>query len=97
MAGPETLAEQFVTQFRDEGFTRVAGVDTAQEAQRYRAAALDAIESGSSSPGGSGKLRSSTDTWWRPGPLRDLARHPRVGAAAEQLAGVSLRLCGVAR
>ncbi|MFF3226947.1 phytanoyl-CoA dioxygenase family protein [Nocardia suismassiliense] len=91
------VAEQYVTNFRDHGFTHVPNVLTPAEVARFRNAALDTIEREGVAAGmgmGVGRtgIVTTTQAFRKAGILRELARHPRVGAIAEQLAGVPLRV-----
>ncbi|MBU3068165.1 phytanoyl-CoA dioxygenase family protein [Nocardia sp. NEAU-G5] len=92
---PYTVDEQYVTAFREYGFTHVPGLIPADEVAQWRETALNTIEEDGRRAGmGGGRtaLQTTTDPWWKHDSLRDLVRHPRVGAVAEQLAGTPMRV-----
>ncbi|QBS39341.1 phytanoyl-CoA dioxygenase family protein [Nocardia sp. CS682] len=91
--------QRYVTQFREDGFTHIPNVLTPEEVATYRAAALAEIErsgvvAGMGMKVGVTAVRITKDAFRNNEVLRGLARHPRVGAIAEQLSGISLRVWG---
>lgn len=94
-ATPEALAEPTVTAFRDEGFVHIPGLLTEEEGTRFRTAALDTIRGESTTMDEENtRIIATTDIWWKNETLRSLALHPRIGAIAEKLAGMPLRVWG---
>src|SRR2546423_3442700 len=87
----ETLSDELIQTYRRDGFVHVPGIISKAEAQQFREAAL----------GCSAKMKSYSDggiftqlvnVWREDDVMRRLTLHPNVGAAAERLAGVKLRL-----
>jgi ectoine hydroxylase-related dioxygenase (phytanoyl-CoA dioxygenase family) len=91
---PVTTANETIEEFHAEGFTAVHGLLTEEEAARYRKAALRAVDGGRKDPAGGTGVIATTDAWEHDPDLRDLALHPRLGAVAEELAGMPLRIWG---
>lgn len=92
---PYTVAQEHIVNFREHGFTHIPGLLAADEVARWRDIALDTIEQdgrGAGMGGGRTALRTTSDPWWKHERLQGLVRHPRVGAVAEQLAGMPLRV-----
>lgn len=87
-------SETIVQEFRADGFTAVHGLLTEQETARYRRAALRAVRRGRKDPTGGTGVVATTDAWETDADLRELALHPRLGATAERLAGMPLRIWG---
>ncbi|MGW3471705.1 phytanoyl-CoA dioxygenase family protein [Saccharopolyspora sp. NPDC000995] len=95
----DALAQRYVTQFREDGFTLVPNVLSPDEVARYRDGAWAAIENQGQLAGmglrvGRTAVRMTTGAFQDDETLRDLARHPKLGAIAEQLAGMPLRVWG---
>ncbi|QIS10436.1 phytanoyl-CoA dioxygenase family protein [Nocardia arthritidis] len=95
----DVVDQRYVTQFREDGFTHIPNVLTPEEVAHYREAALEAIEregmvAGMGMKVGRTAVRTTKDAFRNNPALRALARHPRVGAIAEQLSGLSLRVWG---
>ncbi|RZQ64551.1 hypothetical protein EWH70_06445 [Amycolatopsis suaedae] len=81
--------------FRERGFTHVPQLLTAGEVARFRAAAEEALAAASHTDEEFGtRIVATTDAWEHHPVLRELALHPRLGALAEQLAGMPLRVWG---
>ncbi len=94
-SAPYTVAEAYVTNFREYGFTHIPGLIPPDEVARWREIALDTIDSDgrrAGMGGGGTALRTTSDPWWSHESLSGLVRHPRVGAVAEQLTGMPLRV-----
>jgi phytanoyl-CoA hydroxylase len=95
MTTPTTAAagitDEQVQAYRRDGFTRVGGVLTPQEAARFREAALRV--STQVQPYNAGPIFTQIVNCWRVDPvMRELTLHAEVAAAAEKLAGLPLRL-----
>lgn len=90
-----TLATRATEEFRELGFTHVRQLLTAEEVVRYRTAAREALAERSQTDDEFGtRIVSTTDAWERHPTLRALALDPRIGALAEELAGMPLRVWG---
>lgn len=96
-AALDTLSDQTVDDFHEHGFAHVPKLLTEWEVTRFRAAALDAHAEDAyltrrfmDRTG----IISTEDGWEKNAVLRDFALHPRIGAAAERLAGMPLRVWG---
>ncbi|MFJ2193586.1 phytanoyl-CoA dioxygenase family protein [Kitasatospora sp. NPDC087861] len=92
---PFIVDEQHITDFREHGFARIPGLIPADEVARWREIALDTIEEDgrrAGMGGGGTALRTTSDPWWKHDTMTGLVRHPRVAAAAEQLAGTPMRV-----
>jgi phytanoyl-CoA hydroxylase len=85
------IPDQTVDEFHDRGFTSVSALLSEEEVARYRDAALRIVEHDGKEASG---LTATTDAWEKDGTLRELALHPRLGAIAERLAGMPLRIWG---
>ncbi|MFE2335176.1 phytanoyl-CoA dioxygenase family protein [Streptomyces coelicoflavus] len=95
LALPFTVEEQHITNFREHGFAHIPGLLPADEVAKWRDVALETIEEDgrrAGMGGGGTALRTTSDPWWKHDSLRGLVRHPRVGTAAEQLAGTEMRV-----
>ncbi|UPT20811.1 phytanoyl-CoA dioxygenase family protein [Thermobifida alba] len=92
----ESVGDDFVRNYREQGFAHVPGVLTSEEVARYRAAAdrLYAAESpvvwGTSEE--EVQVHYVEHAWQKEPLLRELALHPRITAIALRLAGCALRL-----
>lgn len=93
----DTVSDQAVVDFHDQGFACVPKLITEQEVIRFHTAALDAYSEGAyltrrfmDRTG----ITSTEDGWEKNAGLRTLALHPRIGAIAEKLAGMPLRVWG---
>lgn len=81
--------------FWEQGFVHVPGLLTEPEVTRFRTAALDAVQQRSKEDEDFATgIVSTTDGWEGNATLRELALHPRIGATAERLAGMPLRVWG---
>lgn len=84
-----------VEDFRERGFTHVPNLLTTEEVTRFRTAAEEALAAQSNTDEEFGtRIVATTDAWEHHPFLRELALHPRIGALAEQLAGMPLRVWG---
>jgi len=93
----DILSDQAVDDFRAQGFAHIPKLLTEQEVTRFRAAALDAYDEGAyltSRFKDRTGIVSTEDGWEKNATLRTVALHPRIGAIAERLAGMPLRVWG---
>lgn len=93
----DSISDQAVNDFDEQGFVYVPKLLTADEVTRFRAAALAAYDEDAyltrrfmDRTG----IVASEDGWEKNATLRQFALHPRIGAAAERLAGMPLRVWG---
>ncbi|HEX4814564.1 MAG TPA: phytanoyl-CoA dioxygenase family protein [Nonomuraea sp.] len=94
---PAVVTEKHITEFRESGFTHIRALLTDDEAAHYGQAARQAIEEEgrrAGMGGGGTGVEQTDDAYWKHPVLRTLARHPRIGRLAEQLAGIPLRVFG---
>jgi len=95
-AAAPAVTDARVEAFRREGFVKVEQIITRGEALSYRAAAETAVARLTSHAGddeaGLHVLRQYVNVWREDQTLASLTLDPRVGAAAEALAGKPLRL-----
>lgn len=84
-----------VEDFREVGFTSVRNLLTADETIRFREAAEKALAAKHFTDEEFGsRIEVTTDAWEHHPVLRELALHPRIGALAEEFAGMPLRVWG---
>lgn len=88
---PPMLPNHLITHYREHGFVHVPGIITQAEAARFHDAALDATTR-LNGPDQGGIFHQTVNAWLGHDAMRELTLHPGVARAAEQLAGVSLRL-----
>lgn len=86
-----TLAPDALETYHRDGFVHVPGIIERDEAEHYRQAALEASEQLSALTDG-GMFRQLVNVWQHSEAMKALTLHPHVASAAEQLAGVALRL-----
>lgn len=86
------IAPELVEQYRRDGFVRVRGVFSREEALAFREVALKASERMKSPDYNSKIFTQNVNPWRDDANLRRLSLSPRMGAIAQQLAGVDLRL-----
>ena len=88
------ISQQVLDEYQRNGVVKVEQVISRQEAAHYRQVTLEILET--ASPGGSaryGKIfHQYVDIWRHSETLRALTLHPKVGAIAEKLAGLPMRL-----
>lgn len=85
------LSTDTVAAYRRDGFVHVPGIISREEAERYREAAVAASErlaAFSSDP----MFKQLVNVWTQDEAMKGLTLHRNVASAAEQLAGVALRL-----
>jgi phytanoyl-CoA hydroxylase len=88
---PDTLSKEAIQAYQRQGFVRIPGIISREEAAEYRAAALDLagrLQSYHAGP----VFTQLVNVWQENETLRRLTLHPNVGAVAERLAQVPLRL-----
>lgn len=85
---PEKLSDELIQTYRRRGFVHIPGVISKEEAERYRNAALELARGKGDASG----KRPFTQLWRTDETVKELTLHPNVGAVAERLAGVHLRL-----
>jgi ectoine hydroxylase-related dioxygenase (phytanoyl-CoA dioxygenase family) len=90
----EALDRKTIRDYRRQGFVHIPGVISKQEAAEYRAAALDLVPRiKSHAKGKASKVFTQMVNVWREDEtMRRLTLHPNIGAIAERLAGIKLRL-----
>ncbi|MFC9428895.1 phytanoyl-CoA dioxygenase family protein [Streptomyces sp. NPDC056987] len=87
------IPRRTVESFRENGFAHVPRMLSAGEVDSFRTASLAALSAHSKSDdAGATRIISTEHVWRADGPLRELALHPRIGAFAERLAGMPLRV-----
>jgi phytanoyl-CoA hydroxylase len=87
---PDTLTDDRISSYRDNGFVHVPGIISSAEAAEFYHAALEAsrrLESRSK-----GVFLQHVNVWRDDEAMKRLTLHPNLGAVATQLAGVPLRL-----
>ncbi len=94
---PETLSDDTIQTYRRQGFVHIPGVISPDEVAAFRVAALDAAQrlKDKSNTAGSKAERvflQLVNVWQDDETMKRLTLHPNVGAIAERLAGVPLRL-----
>lgn len=85
------LGEQEIEFYRENGFVRVRGIITREEALRFRERALVLQEKAASSHKRD-VFTQLVNVWARDEEMRALTLHPNVTACATRLAGTALRL-----
>lgn len=85
--------DELVQSYRRDGFVRVQNVLAPEEAERYRAAALDAAERlPATLEYETRTFKQLVNAWQADEVMRELTLHPRLAELARALAGTSLRL-----
>ncbi len=87
-----TLTDEEIVGYREDGFIRLLGVLTAEEVERYRAAAARAYDEISSLDADNQMFRQIVQVWKSDATLRELTLHPGLADYAAQLAGMDVRL-----
>lgn len=88
---PENLTEDAIESYRRQGFVHVPGIISEHETREFHDAAL-ALAERMKSFNESGIFTQLVNAWLEDGTIRRLTLHPNVGAIAERLTGVPLRL-----
>ena len=86
------LSDEVVQSYRRNGFVQLRSVLTPPEVARFAAAATEVYLHGQALKAGDPTFKQVVNVWDRDEVLRDLTFHPRLAAAATQLAGIPLRL-----
>ncbi len=88
---PATLTDKQIEDYRAHGFVHIPGILSPQEAAHFYTAALDFASVG---PAYSNRaiFQQLVNVWTQDEAMKALTLHPNVGAVAEKLAGVPLRL-----
>lgn len=91
---PETLSQETIEQYRQQGFIHIPGVISPAEAQHFRQAALEALErlKERDLTRGHPVFTQLVNVWREDQRLKQLTLHPNIAAIARRLAGVPLRL-----
>ncbi len=88
---PENISNEDITLFYQRGFVRIPGIISPQEVAHFRTATLEA--SARVKQGREREVFSQTVNVWREDEaVRELTLHANVGAVAQKLAGVPMRL-----
>lgn len=87
----DTLDEKTIHQYREQGFVKIPGILSKQEAAAYHDGALAAHERLGDRPDES-VFAQHVNVWRHDTAMKPLTLHPNVAAVAQQLAGVKLRL-----
>src|SRR5690349_14287661 len=88
---PDTLSPETIDAYHRNGFVRIPGVITPEEAAEFYRAAL-AVSERKQSLTKSAVFTQLVNVWMEDEAMRRLTLHPNVGAVAERLAGIPLRL-----
>jgi ectoine hydroxylase-related dioxygenase (phytanoyl-CoA dioxygenase family) len=86
-----TLTTQQIDHYRKNGFVRIPGILSPDEIDRFREAALHLSEYGRALSNDA-VFQQLVNVWTQNEVAKALTLHPNVGAVAEKLAGVPLRL-----
>ncbi len=90
---PDHLTAEQVEQYRANGFVRVRQIISAEEAAHFYQAAGSAAERlRESAFNASPVFTQHVNVWQADDAMRELTLHPNVGAVAEALAGIPLRI-----
>jgi len=87
----DRLTSDDIANYRRDGFLRVRGIISPEEATHYRHAALDFAAKGQSF-NDSPIFKQIVNVWREDETMKALTFHPNVAAVAQKLAGVPLRL-----
>ncbi len=88
---PDTLTDDLVQSYRNQGFVKVPGVISREEAEEYRRAAVDLQKSMQSLHQGP-IFTQLVNAWVESETMKQLTLHPNVAGIAERLAGIPLRI-----
>src|SRR5919202_6259960 len=91
---PENLSDEVIASYRRQGFVHIPGIISSAEAAEFREAALELVPRIKSYAQGAAKdvFTQLVNVWRIDERMRRLTLHPNVGAVAECLAGIPLRL-----
>ncbi len=88
---PRMLSQDTIDAYRRDGFVHIPGAISPEEAERFRAAAVDVAARSEGLHQGD-VFSQHVNVWRDDESMRALTLHPNIGALAEQLTGVPLRL-----
>ena len=88
---PDTLADDQVQAYRQQGFIKIPGIISHAEAEEYRAAAIELTERMRSYHTGP-IFTQLVNVWRESEAMKQLTLHPNVAGVAEKLAGIPLRI-----
>ena len=91
MTTPQTLGDDLIQAYQTQGFVRVPGILSKEEAAEYYGIALSIMER-EQDPMGGRVFTQIVNVWQSDDQIRSLTLHPNVAGVAERLAGVPLRL-----
>ena len=89
---PAVLDEETISAYRRDGVVRIRNIIGADEAARFRDAAVAATAAADDYSKGSAIFNQYVNVWRQDDVLRELTLDPRLAAAATALAGVPLRI-----
>jgi phytanoyl-CoA hydroxylase len=92
MTTPDSLSPDLIESYRAQGFVRIPGIISKEEARLFGARALEVAEKMRDSSGGNKVFTQSVNAWREDDVMKRLTLHPNVAAVATRLAGVALRL-----
>lgn len=92
MTTVENLTQETIDHYRREGFVRVSGILSPEEAAEFHEAALATAQRMKSLCGESPIFSQFVNVWRQDETMRRLTLHPNVAAVATRLAGTALRL-----
>ncbi len=92
----EDISPEMVSQYQTQGFIRISNLLSPDEVSRYHDGAVDAARS-MTNPNANNPIitmifNQTVNVWQHSGVIRELTLNPRIGAVAERLAGVPLRV-----
>ena len=87
----DTISQETIESYKARGFVHIPGIITPEEAEEFYEAALTA-SARLTAVSNNSIFRQSVNVWQNDDDMRRLTLHPNVGAVAERLAGVPLRL-----
>lgn len=90
---PSLLSESHIEQYRRQGFIRVPQIISSEEAALFHTAAVAATERLREKDYSKNRVFTQiVNVWQEDATMRQLTLHPNVGAIAEKLAGIPLRI-----
>jgi ectoine hydroxylase-related dioxygenase (phytanoyl-CoA dioxygenase family) len=90
---PEQIADSTVAHYRSQGFVRIRQIISSEEAAAFHRAASAALERlRHKDYSRSSVFTQIVNVWQEDAAMRELTLHPNVGAVAERLAGIPLRI-----
>ncbi len=92
MTTTDNLSPALIESYRTQGFVRIPGIISKDEAREYGARALEVAEKMRDLSAGSKVFTQLVNAWREDETMKRLTLHPNVAAVATRLAGVPLRL-----